>query len=249
MKKNYIILALLCLSFSYITPSADFPGNQGPRGATGATGATGTNGATGTAGTTGMPGNIVGVTGATGATGVSVAGATGPTGATGATGTIGATGATGNIFSTGPTGATGTTGVLGVVVTSYLYAVPQSFSGTTLQFDVITHTTDITLTAGSTPNYTQITFNKAGIYSITLYLPSNDALAGSYLSANQFFIQQNAGDLSNPTCHATTTDNRCVITGLLTIAANDTISILSAASNPGIISNGSFFIVTLVGTN
>lgn len=140
-------------------------GPTGPQGNTGSTGPNGNTGSTGPQGNTGATG-AQGTTGPTGATGnTGVQGTTGPTGATGNTGVIGVTGATGVQGTTGPTGAQGNTGSTGPGFTfrgaysaaSVAYALRDVVTSAGSSYvNILAYTSDATLPAANTTNWTLI---------------------------------------------------------------------------------------------
>jgi hypothetical protein len=218
-----------------------------PNGPTGPTGPTGQTGTTGPAGPTGLTGPT-GPTGTTGSTGL--IGAVGNTGATGPAGlSSGATGPTGPTGSAGITGPTGSTGAAGVGVTDYIYATAGGTGALNeqvvglnkpVQYTPRTPVANIVYSAGI------FTIHDAGVYQVTFggiwYPTTNTGMAdsgdpafmslqhnssafgaGVLSSVNNFIVTSNFGAPNFKIWSSTSV--------FITLAANDTISVINSGTS------------------
>ena len=233
----HVVIDLL----GYYSPSP-VGGATGATGATGAAGAAGAVGGIGATGATGAVGGIgdvgaVGATGGIGATGAAgAAGAAGGIGATGAVGGIGATGAVGAAGAVGATGAQGGPGVNGTNgVAVRIYGLDTTLgivpTGAPVVFNSLGPImADFSVTGGGDV----FSATAAGVYRVTFGLLAVDS--------SQFRIVTS----SSPAASWTFNGSPGVLlsgTALVTLGANDYLSVVNKTGTPVVLAAPSAWIV------
>jgi len=215
-------------------------GPQGPQGPVGATGAIGPQGPQGPVGATGAigPQGPIGPVGATGATGAT--GAVGPQGPIGPTGAIGPQGPVGPQGPQGPVGATGATGPQGPAgLSDALYASSTTAtvgSGAIIPIALNASSPATTITVADN----EVIVTETGTYLVS-YFADGSTAGGSFDTS----LYLNDVAIANETLSFTSGEGSSSKTILLSLSANDGISIYNTSATEATLSGASITIVKI----